>query len=45
MIKTAEKALLWKIKHFTAHDFCAYNFLNDPENILNFLDFIFSLLT
>ena len=41
MMKTAEKVLLWKIKHFTAHAFCACNFLNDPENILKFSDFIF----
>ena len=45
MIKTAEKALLWKIKHFTAHDFCAYNFMDDPANVLKFLHFIFSLKT
>ena len=40
-MKTAEKVLLWKIKHFTAHAFCVCNFLNDPENILKFSDFIF----
>lgn len=38
MIKQQKNHLyLWKIKPcFTAHDFCAYNFLNDPENMLNF---------
>lgn len=44
-MKTAEKVLLWKIKHITVHALCAYNFMNDPENILKFLDFILSLLT
>ena len=29
----------------TAYEFCAYNFMDDPANILKFLDFIFLLQT
>ena len=36
---------LIKMNNFTAYEFCAYNFMDDPANILKFLDFIFSLKT
>ena len=43
--ENSRKSAVVENQALTAHVFCAYNFLNDPENILKFLDFIFSLLT